>query len=82
MAQTAYKKLTCEDAILQNLEAMNHYLTQDNKAMMCAFDLEKVFDLIEFIVLLNHLFDAGIDGKGWKLLKSWYTKLTASVRSK
>ena len=67
---------------LQNLEAMNHYLTQEDQVMMCVFDLEKAFDLIEFIVLLNHLFDAGIDGKGWKLLKSWCTKPAASVCSK
>ena len=42
----------------------------------------EAFDLIQLIVLLNHLFDAGIDGKGWRLLKSCYTKPTASVHSK
>ena len=116
---------------------MSHYLTQEDQIMMCAFDLEKAFDLIELGVLpqqergqfrsvsklhtarisctfpwtllgdarsvtiscalraslrtcttctlcsflLNHLFDAGIDWKGWRLLRLWYTKPTASVRS-
>ena len=31
-------------------------------------------------VPLQHLFDAGIDGKCWRLVKSWYTMTTSSVR--
>lgn len=57
-AQTAYRKHTsCEDAIFAYLEAMSHYLLQDDQFMMCAFDLEKAFDSIEFSVLLNQCWD-------------------------
>ena len=79
--QTAYRKHTsCDDAIFANLEAMSHYLAQEDQVMMCSFDLEKAFDTVEYGVLLQHLFDAGIDGKCWRLVKSWYTMMTSSVR--
>ena len=38
--QTAYRKHTsCDDAIFANLEAMSHYLAQEDQVMMCSFDL-------------------------------------------
>ena len=46
--QTVYRKHTsCDDAIFANLEAMSHYLAQEDRVMMCSFDLEKAFDTIE-----------------------------------
>ena len=39
---------------------------------MCLFDLQKAFDSVEFSVLLSHLFDTGVNGKMWRLIKNWY----------
>ena len=62
--QTAYRRhSSCENAVFANIEAISHYLKQQDQVMMCAFDLEKAFDSIEFSVLLYHLFGAGIDDK-------------------
>ena len=43
----------------------------------CFFDLARSFDTVEFCVLLVHLFDAGINGKCWRLIKHWYCNVTS-----
>ena len=35
---------------------------------------------MEFPVLLSHLFSAGINGKSWRLIKSWYHSPTSRVK--
>ena len=47
---------------------------------MCLCDLEKAFDSVEFSVLLERLFHAGINSKTWRLLRSWYSDGRSSVR--
>lgn len=40
---------------------------------VCAYnDLQKAFDLVEYLVLLEKLFEGGVNGKMWRLLKKWY----------
>ena len=39
---------------------------------MCLYDLEKAFDSVEYSVLLNRMFEVGINGKAWRLVRSWY----------
>ena len=39
---------------------------------MCLYDLQKAFDSVEYPVLLEKLYDVGVNGKMWRLLKSWY----------
>ncbi len=39
---------------------------------MCFYDLQKAFDSVEYPVLLRRLYDAGINGRTWRLLKAWY----------
>ena len=66
MTQTAFRKHNSgEDAIFANLEAMSHYLTSLT---------------IEDQVMLC-AFDAGINEKGYRLLKSRYMKPTANICS-
>ena len=36
---------------------------------MCLYDLQKTFDSVEYPVLLDHLFEAGMNL--WGLLKNW-----------
>ena len=47
---------------------------------MCLYDLEKVFDSIEYPVLFNRLFEVGFNGKTWRVLKSWYEGAVGQVR--
>ena len=39
---------------------------------MCLYDLQKAFDSVEYPVLLEKLFEAGVNGKLWRVLKNWY----------
>lgn len=47
---------------------------------MCLYDLEKAFDSIEYLVLFNMLFEVGVNGKTWKVLKSWYEGAVGQMR--
>ena len=44
------------------------------------YDLASAFDTVEFCVLLQSLFHAGIKGKCWRLLCDWYCNLTRQVK--
>ena len=46
----------------------------------CFYDLASAFDTVEFCVLLQSLFHAGIKGKCWRLLRDWYCNLTSQVK--
>jgi len=47
--QTAYcKKTSCADAIFANMESIMHYTNQGDRIFMCAYDLEKAFDTVEY----------------------------------
>ena len=37
---------------------------------LCFFDMEKVFDSVEYHTLL---FKFGVNGKCWRVIKNWYT---------
>ena len=47
---------------------------------MCLYDLQKAFDSVEYPVLLEKLFDVGVNGTMWRLLKSWYDRGSCKVR--
>ena len=44
---------------------------------MCLYDLSKAFDSV---VLLQRLFDAGINGKLWRLMRDWYSRALCAVK--
>ena len=44
------------------------------------YDLEKAFDNIEYSVLLDHLYQSGVNAQMWRLVKSWYSSPTNRVR--
>ena len=48
--------------------------------LLCLCDIEKAFDSVEFPVLLDHLYTTGINGKTWRLIKSWYHSPISRVR--
>ena len=71
--QTAYQKgISCADAIFSTQEVLLNYIRQGESPFLCFYDIEKAFDSVEFPILLHHLFSIGINGKSWRLIKSWY----------
>ena len=79
--QTAYRKKTsCADAIFATLEVIAEYLNSGSKVLMCLYDLQKAYDSVEYPVLLEKLYEVGINGKLWRLLKNWYLGGRCKVR--
>ena len=72
--------MSCEETIFTTQEAIKTLLQQNGHAFLTLFDVEKAFDSVEHPVLLKCLFDAGVNGKGWRLMKSWYEGSSLSVK--
>ena len=72
--QSAFRKHTgCTDAIFATQELIARYISEGSTVHMCFFDLQKAFDSVDFLVLLDRLFSIGINGKTWRLIRNWYT---------
>ena len=70
MNQTAYRSgVGCTDAIFATQETI---VREGSAVHMCLYDLQKALDSVEFPVLLDHLFSMGVNGKTWRIIKSWY----------
>ena len=46
---------------------------------MCLYDLQKAFDAVEYLVLLE-CYDVSVNSKLWRLLKSWYEGGSCQVK--
>ena len=68
------------DAIFATQETLLHHLKEGGQPYLCLFDIEKAFDSIEIPILLQHLFELGVNGKLWRLIKKWYTNSSCCVR--
>ena len=42
--------------------------------------MQKAFDSVKYPVLLNRLYEAGVNGKTWRLLRSWYDGASCCVQ--
>ncbi len=79
--QSAYRRaVSCSDAIFATQEVVARYFRGGSQVYMCLYDLQKAFDSVEYTVLLEKLFDAGVNGKTWRLLKSWYIGGSSQVK--
>ena len=79
--QTAYKEgVSCTDSIFASTEALEKFKSNGDNVYSCFYDLASAFDTVEFCVLLQNLFHAGIRGKCWRLLHDWYCNLTSQVK--
>ena len=79
--QSAYRKcVSCADAIFATQEVIARYLQDGDSVFMCLYDLQKAFDSVEYAVLLDRLFEVGVNGKMWRLLRGWYTGAACQVR--
>ena len=82
LTQTAYQKnISCQDAIFATQEVILSNLRDDRVCYLSFYDLEKAFDSIEHCVLLHSLFEAGVNGKAWRLIRACYNNLSSVVRS-
>ena len=71
--QTAYRRsVSCTNAIFTTQEVIAKYLNSGSKVYMCLYDLQKSFDSVEYAVLMDKLFEVGVNGKMWRLLRYWY----------
>ena len=72
--------MSCAEAILSTLEVVSKHLQKNEKMYMCFYDLQKAFDSVEYPVLFKRLFEAGVNGKSWRLLHNWYNQPRSMVR--
>ena len=80
-SQTAYQKgLSCIDAIFSTQEVILKHIREGDTPYLCFFDLEKAFDSVEYSTLLTNIFNLGINGKCFRLIKDWYTDTRSIVR--
>ena len=59
--QTGFQKgMSCSDAIFSCLEITSKYIREGDTVYSCFYDLASAFDTVEYPVLLDHLFRAGV----------------------
>ena len=81
ISQTAYRKgVSCQDSIFARIEANSRFVIENEKVYTCFYDLASAFDTVEFSILLDELFQAGISGKCWRLVRNWYSNLVSQVK--
>ena len=79
--QTAYRKgVSCAEAIFSTMEVISTYSRCSEKVYMCFYDLQKAFDSIQYPVLLKRLYESGVNGKAWRIIRSWYTSPKSMMR--
>ena len=78
--QFAYQKnKSCIDASMSLQEAVLHNIELGSKVYCCFLDSTKAFDTVWISGLFYKLYNLGIQGKTWRLLRNWYSKLTSRV---
>ena len=72
--------MSSADANFATQELIASYLQGGDNMLMCLYDLQKAFDFAEYSVLLDGIFEVGVNGKMWRLLRAWCTSATHQVR--
>ena len=79
--QTAYQRgMSCEDATFAVYETLTHLTRDGNTVYQTFYDLEKLFDSVEYSILLKHIFSKGINGKCWRIMQSFYIRPKGHVK--
>ena len=77
LTQSAYRKnVSCVDSIFASQEAVRFFTAEGDHVYSSFYDLQCAFDTVEYCILLEELFNAGVKGKFWRILKHWYTNPT------
>lgn len=78
--QFAYQKeKSCIDASMSLQEAILHNTEHGSKVYCCFLDSAKAFDTVWMDGLFYKMYNLGIKGKTWRLLRNWYGALTSRV---
>ena len=79
--QTAYRRhIGCVEALFVTQEAIARYVEEGSPVYLCLYDLQKAYDSVEFPVLLDRLYKAGVNGRTWRLIKDWYQDGVCTVK--
>ena len=60
-------------------EVINHYKEEGSNIYCCFLHASKAFDCVWIGGLLFKLFNMGIKGKTWRIIRNWYSKLSCCV---
>ena len=75
--QTAYQKgISCINATQKTL---TNQLKDGSQPYLCLLNIEKVFDSVELPILLQHLFNIGVNGKLWRFIMNCYIGSTSRI---
>ena len=79
--QSAYRKrMSCADFIFAAQEVVGRYLRSGSQVFVCLYDLQKAFDLVEYPVMLQRQYEVSVNGKCWRLMKSWHGGAICQVK--
>ena len=56
---------------------MRFFTAEGDHVYSSFYDLQCAFDTVEYCILLEELFNAGLKGKLWRIIKHWYTNSTS-----
>ena len=59
---------------------MRFFTYEGDHVSSSLYDLQCAFETVEYCILLEELFNAGLKGKLWRIIKHWYTNPTSCVR--
>ena len=58
--------------MMLHLQSRRKYVRDGEIVYQLFYDLEKVFDTVEFSIILSHTYKCGIKGKTWRIIRSVY----------
>ena len=76
----AHRGASCLHTSLLLKEVIQHRVEEQGVAHVVFLDARKAFDCIWTDALFVKLYESGVNGKLWRLLKSWYSDLQCHVR--
>ena len=65
--------MSCDDAIFATQEVIAQYVRAESQVFMCLYDVQKAFDSVEYPVLLDRLYEAGVNGSDYTALSGMLT---------
>ena len=72
LTQSAYKKnVSCVDSIFASQKAVRFFTAEADHIYSSFYDLQCAFDTVEYCILLEELFTAGLKGRLWRIIKHW-----------